>query len=90
LKHGADVFINFSLFMKLTCNGKVGAKDCDLETPLHVAARGGHIAVIQELLSYRADARELNEYNQIPADVARTEQAKKLLGSCYVLTLSNL
>lgn len=58
---------NTDLVLKLLVMGaKVTAKDTEGNTPLHYAARGGHVEVAAALLEYGADVDALNKKNETP------------------------
>jgi ankyrin repeat protein len=58
---------NTDLVLKLLVMGaKVTAKDAEGNTPLHYAARGGHVDIAAALLEYGADVDALNKKNETP------------------------
>jgi ankyrin repeat protein len=54
----------------LACAAAPRAQDCDGDTALHNAARGGHLHVVQFLLEQGADESTLNSSGKTPAGEA--------------------
>ena len=53
--------------------------DEDGSTALHLAARGGHVNALKELLTAKADVSIRNKAGQTAADLATDQQALALL-----------
>ena len=53
--------------------------DKDGWTPLHWAARKGHLAIAKLLMSYGADLNAREKYGRLPIRVARTEEIEQAI-----------
>ena len=49
------------------------------ETPLHIAAREGHIDIAELLINKGADVNAKNNYGKTPFDYAKNEEIRQLL-----------
>ena len=49
------------------------------ETPLHIAAREGHIDIAELLINKGADINAKNNYGKTPFDCAKNEEIRQLL-----------
>lgn len=59
---------------------KINEPDMFNQTPLHDAIKFGSIPVAKMLIYHQADKTYKNDHGQTPIDLARTDNAKDLLG----------
>lgn len=55
----------------------VNDKDLEGDTPLHIAARGGHMEVVRVLLEGNADHKDLNNENRLPLSLVDLDLRKQ-------------
>jgi ankyrin repeat protein len=62
----------------LTSNANANAKSCDGHTPLHVAAKGGHKDVVEQLLHHKADVNPKDNKGHTPLHLAVSKNRKNI------------
>ena len=65
----------------LTCKPKFSAKDLDgeLNSPLHLAAAGGHLGVIKTMLGQGVEVKGQNAYGNLPVQLSTDAKCQALL-----------